>query len=147
MITQTAIAFRGPISRLMRSIGFGLAALMTVITLAHCAPAPAGTLPAEISVADALAKRASGAFMLDVRQPDEWAEYHMPNSTLIPLEKLDARLSELPRDREIVVVCRSGNRSAAGRDILKQAGFQQVTSMAGGLAQWRAAGYPTVSGQ
>ncbi len=46
----------------------------------------------------------------------------------------------------LVVVCHSGNRSAKGRDILLNAGFTQVTSMAGGLIQWQAAGYPTVSG-
>ena len=103
-------------------------------------------LPKEISVADALAKREAGAFMLDVRQPDEWNDYHMPGSTLIPLGELASRVNELPRDQEIVVVCRSGNRSQQGRDILLQAGFTQVTSMAGGLSQWRAAGYPTVSG-
>jgi rhodanese-related sulfurtransferase len=55
-------------------------------------------------------------------------------------------VNELPRDQEIVVVCRSGNRSQQGRDILLQAGFTQVTSMAGGLSQWRSAGYSTVTG-
>ncbi|MBI5878460.1 MAG: rhodanese-like domain-containing protein [Chloroflexi bacterium] len=111
------------------------------------ANAPAtSTYPAEIGLADAVAKRAAGAFILDVRQPDEWADYHVPGSTLIPLEQLEARARELPRDREVVVVCRSGNRSATGRDILKKAGFSQVTSLAGGLSQWKAAGHPTVSG-
>jgi rhodanese-related sulfurtransferase len=50
-------------------------------------------------------------------------------------------VDELPKDQEIVVVCRSGNRSAQGRDILLEAGFAQVTSLAGGLTQWKAAGY------
>jgi len=44
-------------------------------------------------------------------------------------------------------VCRSGNRSKQGRDILLDAGFTQVTSMAGGLNEWKAAGYPTITGQ
>jgi rhodanese-related sulfurtransferase len=109
----------------------------------------AGTshLPQEISVAEAVAKREAGAFILDVRQPDEWNQFHIPDSTLIPLEELASRLNEVPQNREVVVVCRTGHRSAQGRDILLQAGFTQVTSMAGGLTQWRAAGYPTVSGQ
>jgi rhodanese-related sulfurtransferase len=51
-------------------------------------------------------------------------------------------VSEVPRDKEIVVVCRSGNRSQQGRDILLDAGFAQVTSMTGGLNEWRAKGYP-----
>lgn len=102
--------------------------------------------PLEISINDALAKRDAGAFILDVRQPEEWNEVHVPDSTLIPLGELAARAAELPKDQEIVIVCRSGNRSAQARDILLEAGFTQVTSMAGGLNQWKAAGYPTVSG-
>lgn len=106
----------------------------------------AGGYPREISVAEAASKREAGVFVLDVRQPEEWNEYHIPDTTLIPLGELNARLSELPRDQEIVIVCRSGNRSGQARDILRAAGFTQVTSMAGGLVQWRAAGYQTVSG-
>lgn len=102
--------------------------------------------PLEVTVNEAAAKRASGAFILDVRQPEEWNEAHIPGSTLIPLGELAARADELPKDQEIVVVCRSGNRSAQGRDILLNAGFTQVTSMAGGLNQWKAAGLETVSG-
>ncbi len=110
------------------------------------ADAVAVGLPKEISVAEAAAKREAGAFMLDVRQPEEWAEYHIPGSTLIPLNTLSARLSEVPREAEIVVVCRSGNRSQQGRDLLLQAGFTHVTSMAGGLRAWAASGLPTISG-
>jgi rhodanese-related sulfurtransferase len=105
-----------------------------------------GAYPLEISVEEAVVKRDAGAFLLDVRQPEEWNEFHVPDSTLIPLGELASRVDELPKDQEIVVVCRSGNRSAQGRDILLDAGFTQVTSMAGGLTQWKAAGYSTVSG-
>lgn len=109
--------------------------------------APANSLPDEIAVADAFQKREAGAFMLDVRELEEWDEYHMPGATLIPLAELADRVGELPHGREIVVVCRSGNRSATGRDVLLEAGFTQVTSMAGGMKEWRSAGYPVVSGQ
>jgi rhodanese-related sulfurtransferase len=100
------------------------------------------SLPGEIGVQEAYGKYQSGALLLDVRTVEEWNEFHAPNTTLIPLDQLPARVNELPRDREIVVVCRSGNRSQQGRDILLQAGFNQVTSMAGGLNEWRATGYP-----
>lgn len=109
-------------------------------------PTASTSLPREISVQDAAAKRDAGAFILDVRRPDEWNQYHIAGATLIPLDELPSRLNELPRDQQIVVVCHSGNRSAKGRDVLLNAGFTQVTSMAGGLIQWQAAGYPTVSG-
>lgn len=95
----------------------------------------------EISVDEAYELYQAGVFVLDVRTQEEWDEYHAPNTTLIPLDQLPNRLSELPKDREIVVVCRSGNRSQEGRDILLDAGFT-ATSMAGGLKEWYAKGYP-----
>jgi rhodanese-related sulfurtransferase len=109
-------------------------------------PDSTATTSQEISVAQAYEKYQSGAFVLDVRTQEEWDEYHAPNTTLIPLDQLASRVNELPRNREIVVVCRSGNRSQEGRDILLRAGFTQVSSMAGGLIDWRAAGYATVAG-
>jgi phage shock protein E len=109
-------------------------------------PANASGYPAQISVAEAAAKRDAGAFVLDVRTPQEWEEYHVAGSTLIPLDELQSRISEVPRDQEVVVVCHSGNRSAKARDLLRQAGLAQVTSMAGGLTEWKAQGYPTVTG-
>jgi rhodanese-related sulfurtransferase len=117
--------------------------------VAPAASAPAGSiqaLPAEVSVAEALAFREAGAFVLDVREPSEWAAVHIPGATLIPLGDLASRVAEVPKDRQIVVVCRSGNRSAQGRNILLGAGFPSVTSMAGGMTDWAAAGYPTTSG-
>jgi rhodanese-related sulfurtransferase len=104
------------------------------------------SLPDEIAVAEAAAKREAGAFILDVRTQEEWNEYHIPGATLIPLDQLETRLNEVPQDKEVVVVCRSGNRSKPGRDALKAAGYTQVTSMSGGLKEWQAANLPTVTG-
>jgi rhodanese-related sulfurtransferase len=104
-------------------------------------------LPSQITVNEAAKKRERGVFILDVRQTSEWNEYHIPDSTLIPLDQLAGRQNEVPKDREVVVVCRSGNRSAKGRDILMKAGFTEVTNMQGGLLQWRADGLPTASGK
>ena len=99
-------------------------------------------LASTVSVNDAYQMAQNGAFVLDVRTVEEWNEFRAPNSTLIPLDQLPARLNEIPRDRQIVVVCRSGNRSQEARDILLDAGFGQVTSMTGGLTEWRASGFP-----
>ena len=132
-----------------------VAAVVVVAVIAVIAFLPRGnstespalaSLPKEISVAQAEELYNSGAFVLDVRQPEEWNQVHIPGTTLIPLGDLQNRLSEVPKDKQVVVVCRSGNRSQQGRDILLNAGFDQVTSMAGGVTQWSAAGYPTVSG-
>lgn len=106
-----------------------------------------GTLPLEISVSEANAQREAGAFILDVREQNEWEVVHIPGATLIPLKQLESRLAELPADQPIVVVCRSGNRSAEGRDILLDNGFTQVTSMKGGMNEWAASGYETAAGK
>ena len=125
----------------------GLAIMYYQSTLAPTAvTSTVNALPTEISVAEASQMKTDGAFVLDVRQPDEWTAVHMPGANLIPLDQLASRLSEVPQDVPIVVVCRSGNRSAQGRDLLLQAGFTQVTSMAGGMNDWAANGLPTESG-
>lgn len=80
--------------------------------------------------------------MLEVREQSEWDEFHMPGATLIPLGTLPSQLEALPKDKPIVVVCRSGNRSQTGRDILLEAGFTDVTSMDGGMLDWQRAGLP-----
>ena len=135
-------------------MGLGLLLVVALVTTAalllrqptQSASTGQAALPEEVSVAQAADLRDQGAFILDVRTPEEWAEFHLPDSTLIPVDELEARVNEVPRDQQVVVVCRSGNRSAVGRDILKNAGFDQVTSMAGGLKAWRADGLETVDG-
>ena len=125
-------------------VGLGL------IALAASALFPANpkiAYPLEISISQAVEKRTAGAFILDVREPQEWNQVHIPGATLVPLAQLPDRLSEIPKDQEVVVVCRSGNRSATARDILLNAGYTTVTSLAGGMNEWQAAGYPTASGQ
>jgi len=96
----------------------------------------------EINISQAYEKYQQDVFFLDVRTQAEWDSYHIPNTTLIPLDQLSARVSEVPQDREIVVVCRTGNRSQQGRNILVQAGYDQATSMSGGVNAWQSAGYP-----
>lgn len=124
-------------------------AVLAFLFLQQDQPAPVGSAanyPLEISVDEAATKRDQGAFILDVRQPEEWQEAHIPGSTLIPLGDLPNRVNEVPKDQEVVVVCRSGNRSQSGRDILLNAGYTTVTSMDGGLNDWKASGLETVSG-
>jgi rhodanese-related sulfurtransferase len=108
-------------------------------------PAVSGALPLEVSVSEAAQMRTEGAYILDVREPLEWDEFRIPEADLIPLQQLQGRLDQVPKDRDILVVCRSGNRSAEGRDILRAAGFTRVTSMAGGMLDWEAQGFATIS--
>jgi phage shock protein E len=135
--SETGAFLRRPIVQ----IGIVLIAVAVIILLVVLAGNNKG-LPLEISIDKAYSMYQNDAFVLDVRTESEWSEFHAPGTTLIPLDQLASRLNEVPRDRQIVVVCRSGNRSQQGRDILLQAGFTQVTSMSGGLNAWRNAGYP-----
>jgi rhodanese-related sulfurtransferase len=121
-----------------------LVAIGAILFINAGQPASASSLPATISTERAYQMYQEGALLLDVREQFEWDEVHVPNTTLIPLGELANRVSELPKDTPIVVICRSGNRSDQGRDILKQAGFTNVTSMDGGVVNWRNLGYPTV---
>lgn len=92
--------------------------------------------------ADALV--AEGAHLLDVRNPDEWEAGHAAAATLLPLGELSARHTELPTDRRIVVVCRSGGRSAKATEALVGAGYDAV-NLAGGMQAWAAVGLPVVT--
>ena len=100
-------------------------------------------LPREVTVNEAHQMVEEGAFLLDVRTQEEWDDFHAPQATLIPLDQLESRVNEIPTGQDVVVICRSGNRSQTGRDILLSAGLPSVTSVDGGMNAWAAAGYPT----
>ncbi len=125
----------------------GLVVIVAGIVIYRVANSTPGAYTAEISVAQAAEKRDQGAFILDVREPSEWVQFHIPGAKLIPLGDLPNRLNEVPKDRDVVVVCRTGHRSAQGRDILLKAGYTRVTSMAGGVTQWQAQGLAIATGQ
>ena len=125
-------------------VGLGIGALVWwQIGTANSGNRP---MAATVSVAEATRLRDAGAFILDVREPAEWASFHLAGATLIPLGSLPSRLNEVPRDKPVVVVCLSGHRSLQGRDILLQAGFTQVTTLSGGLMAWQGQGLQTVTG-
>ena len=81
-------------------------------------------------------------FMLDVREPDEYEAGHIPGITLIPMGEIADRLSEIPTDQEVIVTCRTGNRSSQVVDFLRAQGFTNVHNMEGGIVAWEESGYP-----
>lgn len=115
--------------------------LFGVFPVAHAAP-----LPASMDVGQAASLQKQGALLLDVRQPEEYAAVHAVGAKLIPLGELPYRLNELKqfKDKPVAVICRSGRRSARGADILRGAGFSQVTNVEGGTNAWESAGLPVV---
>jgi len=118
---------------------------LRVRSIAQKSPKASG-LPLEISVSEAAGLDRREWFFLDVRELDEWEEGHIPDAALIPLGELTARMTEIPKDKSIIVVCRSGRRSAVGRDLLLNAGYTNVTSLAGGMNEWKAQGNSIVTG-
>jgi rhodanese-related sulfurtransferase len=80
-----------------------------------------------------------GAWLLDVRENDEWAAGYAPGARHIPLGELGARTAEIPQDQTIYVICRSGMRSGRAAHALAGAGWQAI-NVAGGMQDWAAAG-------
>lgn len=74
--------------------------------------------------------------LLDVREPDEFAAYRIEGATLIPMRTIPARLHELDRRADVVMICRSGARSHHAGQFLKQNGFERVYNLAGGVIAW-----------
>ncbi len=83
--------------------------------------------------------------LLDIRNPREWAGKHIGGSVNIPLNHLQERMAEIPRDCAIAVHCAGGYRSSIAASILHQYGITHLIEMAGGLAAWEAAKLPVVS--
>ncbi len=79
-----------------------------------------------------------GAFLLDVREPDEWAAGHASAAHHIPLGELESRHDEVPADAVVVCVCRGGGRSARAALALQGVGYRSV-NLAGGMRAWDAA--------
>lgn len=83
--------------------------------------------------------------LVDVREPAEYVEAHVPGAQLRPLAQLPDRASDLPADEPVYVICRSGNRSKAGVSLLEARGLDAVNVL-GGTDGWIAAGKPVVTG-
>jgi rhodanese-related sulfurtransferase len=86
----------------------------------------------------------SEAFLLDVREADEWAAGHVPGALHIPLGELAARYLEIDRASALYVICRSGRRSDQAAQALAGVGWQ-ASNVADGMVGWHAAGLPMTS--
>jgi rhodanese-related sulfurtransferase len=84
-------------------------------------------------------------YLLDVREPDEWAAGHAPGAHHVPMMEIPARTAEVPADVEVVVVCRSGGRSGQVVSYLMGNGWDNVRNLDGGMQSWAAAGREVVS--
>ena len=85
-----------------------------------------------------------GVYLLDVREDDEWAAGHAPDAVHVRLSELNEHSDEVPRDREVYVICRSGARSAYATQALSGAGWKAI-NVSDGMTGWAVAGRPMVS--
>ncbi len=127
--------------------------LLLAALLAACggADAPAtdaasvdlASLPVDLTVEQVNAIRNQpDVVLIDVREQWEYDEGHIPGVKLIPLGQLPNRLNEIPKDKFVVMTCRSGNRSNQATQFLRQQGFDNVHNMQGGILAWQQAGLP-----
>ena len=86
----------------------------------------------------------SGAYLLDVREHEEWDAGHVPGAVHIPLGELGVRYTELEQDQPLYVICRSGIRSDHAAQALAGAGWD-ASNVADGMMGWQAAGLPMTS--
>jgi hydroxyacylglutathione hydrolase len=97
----------------------------------------------EVGADELEARRATGTEeLVDVRNPSEFEEGHVPGAVNLPLGRLPERLGELPRDRTLVVYCQTGARALVAASLLKARGFTDVVHLAGDFAEWSRAGRP-----
>jgi len=101
---------------------------------------------------DQLSAQQSGAahvapILIDVREPWEFNGGHARGAKNIPLSQRGNRLSEIPRDRDVLLICQSGNRSGTAANFLQRQGMTRVTNVSGGTTVWRMQGLPLDSGK
>ena len=100
----------------------------------------------EIPVADLTIARQAGALLIDVREPDEYEDGHVPGAVSMPLGVLPVRTLELPKDSPVYVICQMGGRSMQAAMFLDRAGYD-ARSVAGGTNAWISAGHPLATGR
>jgi rhodanese-related sulfurtransferase len=112
---------------------------------------PVGTIQPKVKVKEIRVKElfhkiqtGNAPLLVDVRSPEEYKlDGHIENSRLLPLQMLFQRMNELPKDKPIVCICRSGNRSQVACEQLASQGFNDVTNLAGGMIDWHRNGLPS----
>ena len=100
----------------------------------------------EIDVMVLIDLHGQGATIIDVREVHEYTEAHVPGARLIPLGEVTERVTEVPADEPVYVICRSGARSARAAEWLISQGID-ATNVAGGTLAWIEAGHPVHAGE
>ncbi len=111
--------------------------LLTVVLVGGCGQSSVGA-NVDVSVDEALRLwQSKEATLIDVRTPGEYRDGHIPDVVNIPLDELEKRMGEVPKDKKVVLICRTGNRSAEGTRLLRGKGFANVFNSTGGMSSWK----------
>ena len=130
------------------SLRWALALCATALTTAAFAFAPnaAQAQNAVVTLDHARAEAGAGrALLVDIREPDEHATGVAPGARLLPMRQLSARLADLPKDRPVLLICNTQNRSRATYDALRQQGYINLQYVADGMSEWTRRGWPLVA--
>jgi rhodanese-related sulfurtransferase len=140
-----------------RALGVGmvlLGAFAVVATVPAGEPAPAKAAPAAASVPARLAPMSQEALLehqakhpqhllvLDVRSPEEFKEGHVPGAVNIPYDQMASRLADVPKDKDLVLYCRSGRRAGIAAEVLAANGYSRLSHLEGDMPAWIEKGRP-----
>lgn len=137
----------------MKRLLYGFVLLLALVVAAcggPAAPSNGSAAPVDLNnlaplvgvqTANTLRTR-NDVLLLDVREQSEDDQGHIPGITLLPMDEVANRLSEIPRDKTVIVTCRSGNRSSQVVAFLREQGFTNIHDLQGGIAAWEKAGLP-----
>ncbi|HET9109500.1 MAG TPA: rhodanese-like domain-containing protein [Ktedonobacterales bacterium] len=101
----------------------------------------------DVFAREALEKLQAGeALLVDVRESWEYKEVRAPGAMLVPLSEFTVRYTELPHDKELLIVCHSGYRSLQAANFLLRHGYEQAANVVGGMEEWEVAGLPVERG-
>jgi len=89
-----------------------------------------------------LAQHPEHLFLLDVRTPQEFAEGHIAGAVNVPYDQIAARLAEVPKDKDVVLYCRSGRRAGIAADVLAANGYTRLSHLEGDMIAWTEKGRP-----
>jgi rhodanese-related sulfurtransferase len=118
--------------------------------MSHQPPATPTIPTIDVREADRRRRDAGGSagapLIVDVREPNEFADVRLEGVALVPMSTFATRFEELPRDRPLLLMCAAGSRSAAATAHLLRNGWTDVTNVAGGITEWERAGLPVLRG-
>lgn len=125
-------------------VAVALAVVASILFAPSLLPRGGGYGDVTVQEARSLIEDKPDLVILDVRTASEFEDGHIEGAVNIPVQELSARLDELSNEDELLVYCRTGNRSAQAVDILQDVGFTKIYHMNAGITGWIEAGYPVV---